>query len=436
MSESTFGIGFKLLKKLCEEQNTLKWYKAKLIPEMFRPGEQEVLEWISNHVTAHHVLPHPDTLFSMFNEIQQFPTPEPGSYYLKHVENRLYYERINNANIESQKVLKDNPGDFQKAMDCLNDTLTFIAGHKYRQRIFDLAKEGPKMVMDAYHNVLNKEVAGSFGWKHMDEASGGMMPGDVITTIGRPASGKTFMLLRMALHNWETKHRPLFVSMEMSPLPLIQRLTAMYAHTNISQLKVGGYSTQTYQKFVNSMISMAGGPSGFYVVDGNLAANVDDIYTLALQLKCNQVYIDGAYLLKHPNSRLDRYTKVAENIELIKQRTTDLEIPTIASYQFARTASKKGSNKGGFKGASATTEEAGLEDIAFSDAIGQISSICLGLFEEESVETLERRKIRVMKGRSGEVGSFDIHWDFTNLNFSQIGDEPEPENPNAQLMYI
>ena len=433
MSAPSFGIGFKLLKKLCEEQSTLKWYRSKLIPEMFRPGEREVLEWVNQHVVKHHTLPQSETLYSMFSEIQQFPTPEPSSYYLEHVENRLYYEKINQANLDSQKVLKESAGDYQKAMQCMTDTLSFISAHRYRQRIFDLAKEGPKMVMDAYHNVLNKEVAGTFGWTHMDTAGGGMMPGDVITCIGRPASGKTFMLLRMALHNWESGHRPLFVSMEMSPLPLIQRLTAMYAHTNISQLKVGGYSSHTYQKFMGSMLELAGGPSGFYVVDGNLAASVDDIYTLALQLKCDQVYIDGAYLLKHPNGRLDRYTKVAENVELIKQRTTDLEIPTVASYQFARTAKK---TTKGLKSASSPAEEAGLEDIAFSDAIGQISSIVLGLFQEENVETLERRKIRVMKGRSGEVGSFDIHWNFDTLDFSQIGDEEQPEDPMAQLQYL
>ena len=155
---------------------------------------------------------------------------------------------------------------------------------------------------------------------------------------------------------------------------------------------------------------------------------------MAVQLKCDQVYIDGAYLLKHPNKKLDRYTKVAENVELIKQRTSDLEIPTVASYQFARTAKKQ--NKSSFKGATAVQDEAGLEDIAFSDAIGQISSIVLGLFQEESVETLEKRKIRVMKGRNGEVGSFDIHWDFNSLNFDQVGVEEDKVDENTKLMYI
>lgn len=433
----TFGVGFKLLKRLCEEQSTLHWYKAKLIPEMFRPGEQEVLAWVQQHVTKHHALPQPETLFSMFNDVQQFPTPEPGSYYLEHVENRMYYELINQANIDSQKILKESAGDHQKAMKCMKDALAFIATHKFRQRIVDLAKEGPKMVMDAYHNVLESSMAGTFGWPHMDDAGGGMMPGDVISFVGLPATGKTFMLLRVALHNWEKGHRPLVVSMEMSPLPLVQRIAAMYAHTNISQLKVGGYSSQTYQKFQSSLFQMAGGPSGFYVVDGNLAASVDDIYTLAQQLKCDQVYIDGAYLLKHPNARLDRYTKVAENTELIKQRTTDLELPSICSYQFAKTA-KKTNKGGGGKGNTTTSasDEVTLEDIGNSITIGQISSIVLGLFQEESVETLEKRRIRVMKGRGGEVGSFDIHWDFATMKFGQYGVDETATEAHEQLQYL
>ena len=424
---SSFGLGYKLLKRLCEEQETIKWYKAKLIPDMFKAGEQEVLEWVGQHVLKHHVMPSTDTLCQKFPDIQNFPTPEPSSYYLEHIENRLYYDKINSANVESQKILKENAGDHSKAMDILNEAMSFIAAHRYRMRIVDVAKEGPSMVLSAYHNAMLMEAIGRFGWPHMDDSSGGLMPGDVVSIIGRPAAGKTWLVLWVALYNWLQKRKPLVVSMEMAPLPVVQRLSAMFAHTNIGQLKVSGYSSHTYKKFADSMIQMAQNMGGFYVVDGNLAASVDDIYILASQLGCDQVYIDGAYLLKHKNPRLDRYTRVAENIELIKQKTTDIGIPTIASYQFARSA-VKGKQK---------NEEAGIEDIAFSDGIGQISSIVLGLFQDESVETLESRVIRVLKGRNGEIGQFKINWDFNTMNFAQSGVAGEQDDdPNSKLEYI
>lgn len=423
MSLQTFGLGLRLLKRMCEEQQPLRWHKAKLVAEMFKGGEVKAFEWISNHVTKHHALPHPDTLVQAFPEVSGYPTPEPVSYYLEHVENRLYYEKINAANIESQKILKESAGDYKKAVAIIQEVSSYISTHQYRNRIIDLVKEGPAMALQTYHNVNAKQMRGSFGWPYLD-AQGSMMGGEVITVVGRMSSGKTYILLRMALHNWrDKKHRPLFVSMEMTPEPLTQRIMAMYSGTPITQLKAGGFSSQTYKKFTSSLHELSGAEGGFYIVDGNLAASVDDIYILASQLKCDQVYIDGAYLLKHPNVRLDRFTKVAENIELIKQRTTDLDVPSICSYQLNRESKKQ------VKGSATklASDEVGLEHIGMSDAIPQISSVVLGLFESEGIEALIRRKVRVMKGRDGQTGDFHIHWLFDSgpnmLTFDEIKDD-------------
>lgn len=420
-----FGLGFKCLKSLCATQQPMKWYRAKLIQEMFRPDEAEAFKWMEAFVLKHHALPQLATLEQAFPDIANIEAPEPVSYYLEKVENRLYYERINKANVDSQNLLKLNQNDIEGALSIMSDTMAYIKAHQYRHRIVDLVKEGPMMVHTAYHNVMMMENVGLFGWPYMDKATGGMMPGDVITFIGRPAAGKTWKILYTAMYNWQKRQkRVLVVSMEMAPLPVVQRLVAMYAHTNISQLKVGGYSSHTYKKFAASLLGLAQEMDGFYVVDGNLAASVDDIYSLAQQLKCDQVYIDGAYLLRHKNPRLDRYTRVAENIELIKKDTSETEIPTVASYQFSRTATK-GKKKG---------EAGDLDDIGYSDAIGQISTIALGLFQDDSVETLEGRVVRVLKGRNGEIGQFKINWDFQTMDFSEINEEEQQHT--AQLEYI
>ena len=52
----------------------------------------------------------------------------------------------------------------------------------------------------------------------------------------------------------------------------------------------------------------------------------------------------------------------------------------------------------------------------------------LGLEQEESVETLYQRHISLLKGRDGQVGGFDVHWDFLTMNFDQIvkDDEMKP----------
>jgi hypothetical protein len=94
---------------------------------------------------------------------------------------------------------------------------------------------------------------------------------------------------------------------------------------------------------------------------------------------------------------------------MIKHRIANEVGPVVASWQFARTASKKKTN-----------EEVTLDDIAYADAIGQVSSVVLGLFEDETVETLKQRRVKLLKGRNGETGEFLTKWDFDKMDFSQV----------------
>lgn len=232
-------------------------------------------------------------------------------------------------------------------------------------------------------------------------------------------------MLYTALHNWQMrKKNVLFASMEMSALPISQRAAAMYAGTNLQQLKVAGYSSATLKKFMGKLDGLPGHDSKLYIVDGNLSAYPEELYILAHQLGCEAVCFDAAYLFRHKNKRLDRYTRVAENVEDMKKFSTESGMATFASWQFAKTATTKKKKDG---------ERATLEDIGYSDAIGQISSVVLALLQEEGVETIQTREIDVLKGRGGEVGKFSVHWDFATMDFSQV--QPESQLPQ-QLAYI
>lgn len=247
-------------------------------------------------------------------------------------------------------------------------------------------------------------------------------PDHLYVTDDYVVTHNTWFALFTALHNWRVLNRNvMFVSMEMNNLAIVQRIGAMYTGSPYLQLKHGKMATGTLKSFVNAIGAMDKEPGHLYVVNGNLMATVEELYTLAIQLGVQVIVIDGAYLMKHPNKRLDRYTKVAENVELMKQASEQLEIVTGASWQFAKTAAKKNKAKG---------EKETLEDIGYSDAIAQTSSIVLGLMEEEGVETMTQRKIELLKGRSGEVGQFYVNWNFDRSDFSQI------EDTSKQLEYL
>lgn len=431
---STFNIGLKTIRKLVEEKDALGWYKAKLTAQLFKGVESEIYEWVASHLGKYHALPDIGTLMQQFPEIKEAECPEPTKYYVDLLDRRFIYDQINQCNIDSQTILKEDKTKVDDAEKVLKATLDRITQQRYRSRIMNVGLDAPKLVLSAYQSS-SKDARITFGWPYMDNMTGGAVGGDVVSFVGRPASGKTWKVLKVALHNWLKGRNVLFASMEMNHLAIAQRIVSMYTHVSVSDVKNSSLPTMSfkggvspYQKFSKAIASMMKETGQFYVVDGNLAAYADDLYMLAAQLKCDAIFIDGAYLMRHRNLRLDRFTKVAENVELMKQLSTDLEIPTFASWQFNRQAAKKG--KGLQK-----NEKAGLEDIGYSDAIPQVSSIVMGLHQEEGIETMHQRIIDVMKGRNGEIGQFKISWDFQTMNFDEISEESEKLNEQAELQY-
>lgn len=239
-------------------------------------------------------------------------------------------------------------------------------------------------------------------------------PSHLYVTDDYVTTHNTFMELYIANNDWEKGGVPLFLSMEMMLSILGKRLAAMSSHKPLTHLLKGMLTTKAFNHLVKTLELNKEKKHPFWLCDGNMASTVDDVIMLCRQLKPTSCFIDGAYLLRHSNPRISRFDRITENAEMIKQRiATDLGIPCVCSYQFSREVAKKAKNK-------KTQEKAGLEDIYGSDAIGQLSTISLGLFEDETVETQVRRKVDIMKGRNGETGDFLIHWDFLGMNFSEV----------------
>lgn len=427
-----YALGLKAIRRLCEEQNTYSWYHAKLSKALFKPNEVPVYEWVANHVALHHSLPTIETLVLKFPEVHEVSSPEASSYHVQVLENAYFFEQINQANIETSKMLKANPDDWSNAMSSFKKAINNIVLQRHRNQILDMGAEAPLLVESLYkkakYGVI--EQGSGFGWPYLD-VTGGALPGDVVSIAGRPSSGKSILMMYGAKHNWQVKkHNVLFVSMEMNQESTVKRAAAMCVGSSLTQLKQGKFSDSEEEYFFNKLLNLKiedeAGAAKLFIVNGNLAADIEEIYAMAAQLECEDVYIDGGYLCRNKNTRLDRYTRVAENCELMKYYTEDLGLSTFASWQFSREAAKK-------QKSAKADNSVGLEDIGYSDAIPQISSTVLGLFQEEGVETVKQKKIRVLKGREGEVGEFDIHWDFETMDFSQItGDSfiPEPSLDN------
>lgn len=244
-------------------------------------------------------------------------------------------------------------------------------------------------------------------------------PSHLYVTDNYVVTHNTFLLLNMAQHAWMYQDKvPLIVTPEMKPMKLMERLTAMYTHSELTPIANAEMSPQHFQKkILSKMDGLKSGKFPFWIIDGAACQTIEDLYLLARQLKPDVIYYDGAYLMKHKNKRLDKWARIADSAAGLKDVASSLDIPVVASYQFSKNTKKKKE-----KDASALPT---LDDIYGSDEIAQLSSIILGLLDEETIDKAVVKDCSLLKGRGGEKGKFPINWDFFNMDFSEVKALPD-----------
>ena len=409
------SVGMKLISSLIEDGTLKTFSKTHINPVTLRVHELEAYEFIQNFIFKHKTLPQKKTLL---HELDDFALPvadEVPSYYASQVRERFISDEIGRSYKECKEFLLKGSMDSDKSVEVLTNALMTIHKATNQVNMVDF-KDSKEFIAKAYKakKILGLDGSILLGYPTPDEMSGGMSGGDLISIVGRPAMGKTFQTLYIAHNAWYKQHKTvLYIPLEMPVLSIEQRLASMHTKHSLTQIKKAQLATKAHKDLLSKLGLLSDFDTSLWIASGDISSTVDDIWKLTMQTNADLVVVDGAYLLAHPNPRLGKYERVAENARGLKQKIAmDFNIPVVASWQFNRNASKKLEKSKDAK--------VGLDDIGYTDEIGQLSSLVLGLIQEESIETILSREVAILKGRDGEIGNFHIRWDFYNMDFSEI----------------
>lgn len=414
-------LGEQLIASIINSGDLKELMDNNLSAELFSGFEVQLFTVLQNYARQYGKIPHKDT-FLQHVEIETLPeVSEPTKYYADKIRDRFIADNIRDCLLEAKEIITDHKKPMD-ALSMLQQRIMVMSMGSSARTIMDMRKSKDAL-MSAYAQTLSTPLDAAImtGWETPDSFTGGSRGGDVISIVGRPADGKSWLTFKAATHAWKVqKKRVLVVSMEMLPLICAQRISSMYTQTAFKHLMKAELPTPNLNKYKQGLVEMADEDAPFWILDGNLTATVEDIWNYAIMLKPDAIYIDGAYLVGNSNKRLDRFSRVAENCRLFKSElATNLSIPLTTTWQFNREAAKKAKQKKG-------DTKAALEDIGFSDEIGQISSLVMAIQKNANVSSLNHKWIDILKGRNGETGGFEINWQFRTMDFSEY--VPDPTN--------
>lgn len=374
--------------------------------ELFEDEELDLFRFVKQHYRRYAELPDAGTVESELR-IRLPRAPEPVAYYMQRVYDRKLYVELREEFSSMRDALSSM--DLERARQSVDRMKMACRVATPDNDVRDVA-QAADVVMQMYQQAhANPGVSGiPLGWDRLDAMLGGYQRGDLVTWVARLGMGKTYIMLRQAIHAWRMGYNVLIVTMEMTIYQIVRRVLGMEAGVNPDYIRKGmvdAYGMRRLTRYIDTIAHA----NRFNIYAGSFSKKVSDVEVLMHELAPDIVFIDGAYLM-HPDTTVrsvSRMDRVPEVFDQLKKLTITSDRPIVATSQFSRQAGKRG-------------KEGSLETISFTDAIAMHSSLVFSIKSGPPPYETSRRFLEIMKGREGEEGSYQINYQFNPMNFSEV----------------
>lgn len=391
-------------------------YSREIVPAMeagiednwfFVSENKAVWKFIRQHWTKYEEVPTAVTVKD------NFPT-----YRLLAVEDSLEY-------------LVDQLIDYRKrqhAIEIVQNAADYIAAGDHSSAIVEMSKgvaqlyeegvsqssdldltDNPEQRYQEYLDVKTRDgglLGYPTGFRTIDEATAGLQPGQLITIIAPPKTGKSVLAMQIAVNVHERGHVPMFQSFEMTNVEQQHRHDAMRANIAHSRLTRGKLNLDEEKRYLESLKRMES-MQRFYLTDSASAMTVSGLQAKIEKIRPQIVFVDGVYLMIDERSgeagTPQALTSITRDLKRLAQR---YEIPLVVSTQVLLWKMKK--------------RQVSADSIGYSSSFFQDSDVILGL-QKQDEEDDSSRELRIVASRNSGPASSDLLWDWEGGRFEEYG---------------
>lgn len=249
-----------------------------------------------------------------------------------------------------------------------NTDVHFYDAFSQRMRRYELIKAGVDL------------SCGRWPWQPLQDVTLGVQPDDYVVFYGRPKSMKTWVVAFLISWFYEMRKRILIYTKEMTPDNIFWRSGACLSEVRYEALNNATLTWEEEQNLyaVERMLRISQAQQSVVCLSGADASEGGDTVPW-LRSKIEQyapevVFIDGMYLMSDAMRAKKDHERVRNISRAIRQMNLETKVPVIATIQANRAA--------------ASNQAANLDEIAFSDAIGQDATIIARTINEKDKNTV------------------------------------------------
>lgn len=393
-------------------------------PDLLFDAGKEALKFVRAHFSAHGKLPEAETVEADTGVAvpELADVPEPASYYIARVRRRA----LDNLAVEATKkqVTALDQDDVDGALEAARELLATISAKNLTgEPVGDWTRSVDRRL--AEYAQIKGHPGGLTGvptpWPGLNELTQGMNPGDLWILAARLGRGKTWFLLKMAVEAWLAQANPLIVSMEMPRERIERRLDAIWAKVPYKALRRGLLGIHAEDHYTESLESLrAAAP--LHIVTRKRVKTPQDIGILVEQLNPGVVLVDGFYKMRPSGGAKFRahWERMVDLIDELQEFAQDKSVPVLVSTQFNREQTRKSGK--GRKKESKGDDDAGVEDLAFSDAIAMNADVVLALLWPDDLRAADEICLKLLKNREDERKAWSMKFDLESMEFDETGE--------------
>jgi KaiC/GvpD/RAD55 family RecA-like ATPase len=378
-------------------------------PENFDRSLREVAKFIQTHSQEYKTLPTYEQIKALTGvDLKPIPDSVEGhsEWFMNEFEGFSRRMELERAILKSADLLEKGEYDPVEKLikDAVQISLTKDLGTDYFA--------DPKARIDKYYNSGGQV---STGWPTVDKILyGGFSRGELNIFAGGSGSGKSLVMMNIALSWLQQGLSGVYVSLELSEELVALRTDAMLTSTGTKEIRKDIETTEL-------KVKMVGKKSGKYRIKALPAqSNVNDIrsfikeYQIQTNNKVDFVMVDYLDLVMpvsvkvNPNDQFIKDKYVAEELRNLSQ---ELNVLLVTASQLNRSA---------------------VEEIEFdhSHIAGGISKIntadnVFGIFTSRAMKERGRYQIQCMKSRSstGVGQKIDLEYNIETMRITDPGEE-------------
>jgi len=389
-------------------------------PENFDRSLKETATFIAEHSTKHATLPTYEMVKANVGvELKPIPDMLDGhnDWFMAEFESFTKRQELERAILKSADMLEKGEYDPVEKLikDAVQISLTRDMGTDYFH--------DPKTRIDAYYNSGGQV---STGWTAMDRILyGGFSKGELNIFAGGSGSGKSLVLMNIAL-NWVLQGLSgVYISLELSEALTSLRTDAMLSNMSTKDIR-RDMDTTTMK------VKMVGKKSGKYRVKALSAqSNINDIraYLKEVQVQTGMpidfVMVDYLDLLMPVSAKVspnDLFVKDKYVSEELRNLAKELDILMVTASQLNRSA----------------VEEIEFDHSHISGGISKINTAdnVFGIFTSRAMRERGRYQIQCMKSRSSTgVGmKIDLDYNIDTMRMTDLPDDGTDNRPQGNIM--